>query len=591
MAKDILRKVRLIFDKRSGQQMERDAKKSLSGVERGLGMLKKAALGLAASFGAAFAIRKIKEFGAELVKVASEADAIWNRLSHAVESVGVSFEEVRPDINAFARAMQDATVVGDEQFAEILTELITTSGDYARSINNVGLVADLAAAKQMDLRTAAQMVGRAMVGETGTFSRYGIVIKEGEDAMEVLRRTFGGFAMNEAKSLQGQIFQLTNEWGDFKQALGEVILAAGDAKGIITGLADVVQGLTNWLNDNKEVLSDVAKGLFSGLIPALEALLVVYAKLTRVAAIAGNVQLRVLEITGGATDRIREWTQDLNDYADALDNLLHEIDEVQRRRREGIQLPPPRVEPVGPPPTGKDTGTGEGGDEGVDKAAELQRLWTEYGNVMASAQAHEQSLERQRQGWEALNGPMEMTVENARRLEEQLGRVEDAAGYSQRELEIVAQAGMAAGAVLSGIFAGNIGEMARWKAEQNAIMAAEHFAMAAASSLIPYLGPAEAAKHVATAKMFLGISAAWAALAGATGGFSSSGAMGGPRNTGGAASERTETPGSEVHIYLQGDFDALNPKVQRVVAGAVRYSNETYGPNATTYLHRKSKGG
>jgi hypothetical protein len=202
------------------------------------------------------------------------------------------------------------------------------------------------------------------------------------------------------------------------------------------------------------------------------------------------------------------------------------------------------------------------------------------------------SIDETTSAQERLNSEMQMTAEGAAIVEESIRKIGDGAKYTQQELQIVGQIGQATGAVLAGIFAGNIGEMAKWKAEQNAIMAAEHFAMAAASALIPGL-QGEVAGHIAAAKMFLGVAAAWAALAGATGGFSSSGGgagRGGPRDTGGAASERAGPAGPEVHIYLEGHFDALNPTVQRVVNGAIREAQQTYGPNAQTYIHKRSRG-
>jgi len=48
----------------------------------------------------------------------------------------------------------------------------------------VGGEADVAAGLQIDLSTATDLVGRAMVGETGTLKRYGIIVKEGADAVE-----------------------------------------------------------------------------------------------------------------------------------------------------------------------------------------------------------------------------------------------------------------------------------------------------------------------------------------------------------------------------------------------------------------------
>jgi hypothetical protein len=197
-------------------------------------------------------------------------------------------------------------------------------------------------------------------------------------------------------------------------------------------------------------------------------------------------------------------------------------------------------------------------------------------------------------GFAVLNQEMEISAENVAKINEQLERMAASARLGQIELMAMAAAGEFAGTVAAGIFGGNIGELARWKAEQNAIMAAEHAAMALAAVLIPGLGSTLAGKHGALAAQFAGISAAWGTLAGVTGGFSGGGgargAAGSPRDTGGAASERAEVPGAEVHIHFVGPgFNALNPEVQRVVYGSIQEATERFGPNANVKIHRRPR--
>lgn len=197
---------------------------------------------LAAAFGA----RAIARFLGSTIQEANAAAVVWNRLAGALDTVGVAFADVEHEVTRAAAAMQRSTTVGDEEFAAVLTELITTSGDYAKSLQNVQLVADLAAAKQIDLKTAAQLVGRVLVGETGTLKRYGIVVAEGADALETMRLKFAGMAENEARTFAGRLKQLNNAWGDFKEALGEALIDASRGPSIL----DRVTRSVGWLTDN-----------------------------------------------------------------------------------------------------------------------------------------------------------------------------------------------------------------------------------------------------------------------------------------------------------------------------------------------------
>jgi len=598
---DIRRYVRLVLDRKSANRMEGQAKKSLQGVETGLASIKRMALQVGATLVAAFGVRQIIRFGTDLLRTATDAEAKWNRVAHAVEGVGVSFSQALPEIEAFARAVQDVTTVGDEDFVVILNELITTSNDYARSLNAVGTVADLATAKQIDLRTAAQLAGRAMIGETGTFKRYGIIIREGESAMEALRRQFGGFAMNEAKSVEGILQQLNNEWGDFKQALGDVLLKSGSAAEGLAALRDMVKSLTEWVSDSEDAFVAMGSAIRDRIVPGIVGLVRIYAGFTRAIVTAAEAQDRFLSglrrmdgmffgiRVGKRSDTADARLDALRSYADSLDDLVVRL----QRGPSPVTLPPPRVTPTGPDPSaaGPDTGSTEAE---LSKAEQLMDLWRQYPQVMVQVNEQMARATSMEAGWERLNSEMEMSAEGAERVALAMYHIAEgakAAGeMSRRELRTVAQVGDAAAAVMAGVLGGNIGEMAKWKAEQNAIMAAEQFAMALTASLIPGLGAPAAAKHVAAGKMFLGIAAAWGALAGATGGFSGGGGGGGrgtPTNTGGGAGERSEPAGPEVHIYLEGEFDMLNPRVQQVVSGTVQNVGELHGANAKINLHRK----
>ena len=251
MANPIRKLVQLVLDKRAATKMEGQAKKSLGVVNQGFARLKKAALQLGATLAVAFGVRAIIRFGKESVRVAAEAEEIWNRLATAVNNTGESFADLRPEIEAFAGAMQDATTIGDEEFADILATLVTISGDYGKSIESVGIVANIAATGLQGVKEASQLVGRALVGETGTFSRLGIVIREGETAMEALRRQFAGFAEEQAKTFAGRMGQLTDRLDDLKQAIGDVLILSAGGTSILEQLNLQVKTLTEQINANR----------------------------------------------------------------------------------------------------------------------------------------------------------------------------------------------------------------------------------------------------------------------------------------------------------------------------------------------------
>lgn len=213
---------------------------------------------------AAFGVAAVLNFGRTSTKVYMEAEEIWRTLAAQLQRVGVDFGDVETEISATARAMQDVSRVGDEDFAVVLTELVAISGDYEESLRRVQLVADLAAAKKIDLATSAQLVGRAMIGETGTLSRYGIVADSAEEAMALMEQRFGGMA-EASVGLGGKIEMMKNEWGDWQQAVGSALIVGGDGAGVIDSLTQSFKNSAEWTERHRFQVGAWAKVVFETL--------------------------------------------------------------------------------------------------------------------------------------------------------------------------------------------------------------------------------------------------------------------------------------------------------------------------------------
>lgn len=316
MAKGIQRFIELVLDRNSAKRMERDAQSALdkgtdpskadanlSKIDRGFDRLRGAAIKLGAALAAAFALDKIRQFGQDAVRTFMEAEGVWSRLEGSLANVGIELGKVRGEIDAAAAAMQAVTTVGDEEFASVLTELTQISGDYAASLDNVQVVADLAAAKQIDLQTAAQLVGRAMIGETGTLKRYGIVVQEGADAVAVMRAQFAGMAEREGATLAGQLGRLSDRWDDFKEAIGQALVEAGGGTSILETLNATILTATNWIAANREQLSAWVSG---GITVAVGALKLLWVGVNGIANIlSGALMLGIGAALGGLAQLVK----------------------------------------------------------------------------------------------------------------------------------------------------------------------------------------------------------------------------------------------------------------------------------------------
>ena len=212
------------------------AKKSLSSFGdqvTGLGA-KIAALAASAALGAFF-----KSAVAEAIK----AEQSTIRLGHAVRNAGQDFDDWAPQIDATITRLTKLTTYSDDDLSLALGNLITKTGDVAGSLENMGLVTDLAANRNIGLEESATLVAKAINGGGRLFKEYGITAGTAAEKTAQLADILAGSAAVAADSFGGRVSNLGKAWGEFKEGVGEAIIsnaAIGDALGSLTVLIDTL---------------------------------------------------------------------------------------------------------------------------------------------------------------------------------------------------------------------------------------------------------------------------------------------------------------------------------------------------------------
>jgi hypothetical protein len=153
------------------------------------------------------------------------------RLGVAVRNSGGDFQKLRPQLEETVASVMRMSTATDDELREALTRMITVSGDVEASQRNLSLVTDLAAFKQIELSEASDIVAKAMTGNTTALNKMGIAGKESAVVLENLRAVVAGFAAEEASTFQGSLTRINNQWGEFQEAVGNAILAGGEARG------------------------------------------------------------------------------------------------------------------------------------------------------------------------------------------------------------------------------------------------------------------------------------------------------------------------------------------------------------------------
>lgn len=267
MADNILKRIiQLVLDRTAAKKTQDDVKDTAETID---GTFKKLAGKIAQYLAVAFIIDKIVDFGRESVKQAAESEAAWSDLRVSIENAGDSFDGLEESLRATADAFQDATGKDDDLFATSLARLVSLTGDTSASINNMGLVANVASKFfKGELEPATQLVAKAMNGNTIALHKMGINAKDGQQALEILAQRSMGAATKEAGTFSGQLNALHEDWNDVLKDFGFAIIQSGGATNAITVLRSAIRTFGEWIVRNKD---EIREWVTDGVVFAIDA--------------------------------------------------------------------------------------------------------------------------------------------------------------------------------------------------------------------------------------------------------------------------------------------------------------------------------
>jgi|GEM_PF-6454718 len=655
----IRRYISILLDRASANRAEAEAQRSLDRatdprranrnlreVDGGFDRLAAGARRLGGVLAGVFALGRIRDFVAGSLREFSQAEAIWNRLGQTVESTGTNFAKARVEIERAADSMRRRTTIGDEEFANVLKILIDLSGDYSASLRNVQLVADLSARKQLDLNTAAMLVGKVMTGNTTILKRHGITVDENSDAIEVLRERFRGAAENELETSAGKVKQLTNFWNDLREGIGEAIATSPGVSQFLNGIYDdsmhaadgldrLIDRMGAWIDTWMDAGAVIRELNISGdswgdvwrllnmdpgdvrraertvqqrHLGRREALRSVE-RMTTVPQLQAELTRRRAELA--ALPNASELAHGINELIAAIVARINRLQETPRRTAR---------------PTGGETGGDHSREEtATQRAARIQR-------EREAATAHliyMEELERQRSRAQVTPGTVpEGAIRGGARADALLATAEKQQAYAQHvadtwrnsyaEIENAAQGaaqnimavwsdafaqlifeGATLNQFIGGVFRGmaqaaiaGVADLARTKVAENIARAFEMFAMS--FGRIAILDPvgASAARRAGVGHLVAaGKWGAFGALAGAAGGALGGGGGGGnvgQSRAGERTTESAERGRSEIHIYVDG-VDPSNPRHQELTRSALERARQRYGQNAGVTYHSRTR--
>ena len=195
---------------------------AFSGLNKVLG-------GIGIGLGAAAIISFLKDSMHEAV----ESEKAMSRLSHAVNSLGSSYDILESRIQGQIQATSNYAIVQDELVSDVLQKLILQTGSVGDSLKNLNLVFDLSRAANIDASTAANLFAKGMQGEIEMISRYFPALKKinaelGDNASKTQKADavmkFFNDRVSGATAAMGELearsLRVNKAIGDFKEKVG-----------------------------------------------------------------------------------------------------------------------------------------------------------------------------------------------------------------------------------------------------------------------------------------------------------------------------------------------------------------------------------
>ncbi len=179
-------------------------------------------------------------------------------------------------LNEYAAAVQKTTVYEDDLVIGAMTRIAAFTKDEGQIKALTAASLDLAAAKGMDLTSAADMVAKSFGSETNALARSGIEVEGVAGSTERLimvtegiSRLYGGQAAAQANTYGGKLEILKNKFGDLKEEIGSKLAPALGALSTYFGKStDQMKNAGksgNTLKDTFNAIAIVGVSLFTSL--------------------------------------------------------------------------------------------------------------------------------------------------------------------------------------------------------------------------------------------------------------------------------------------------------------------------------------
>ncbi len=222
--------------------------KLITETKESIKSLAKYAIGITAAI---VVVKKMVKVAKDLEQAFFKQEKAEARLASAIRATGKETSISVTRMKLLASSLQEVTTFGDEATLSamaMLQQLADLTQDGLEKVTPA--VLDFAAAMDIDLQTAATLIGKTLGSSTNALTRYGVEVDMSGTKSEklttitdALNKKFGGTAVALGQTAFGAAEKLTNAMGDLKEEMGRV--SAEGTTGFKTWLTGVVTDMTN----------------------------------------------------------------------------------------------------------------------------------------------------------------------------------------------------------------------------------------------------------------------------------------------------------------------------------------------------------
>jgi hypothetical protein len=227
--------------------------------ERQLTQFQKTTNALAKSFAAAFAVRKIVQFGKASVQAFAADEKAAKSLSIALQNTGNGFAQISTE--GFIARMQDTYKVLDDELRPAFQTLLTATGSITKAQEGLQLALDVSAGTTKDLASVSSALAKGYSGQTTALSRLGAgldkaTIKSGDmdKILAVLSARFSGQALGSLDTYAKKMDALSVAAANSKEIIGKGLLDSISALGSADGITKATTEMEKFAQSSADAL-------------------------------------------------------------------------------------------------------------------------------------------------------------------------------------------------------------------------------------------------------------------------------------------------------------------------------------------------